>query len=186
MKHFLLYTLTLFICCNVFCQTTLSKDSVLHNYKRNSLFLEVGGQGGFYSIGYDRILEINGKIRHTSSIGLSYLFFGVGSKTNLRPQIFSLPYSNNIVFKNGFELGIGATILLYTETRTSYYHGGSSTNTDINPYLFAVPRIGYRYQKNTGGVFFRAALTPLIKLISGDPSFYRVLPWGGISIGKSF
>ncbi len=186
MKHLLLYFFFLFGSCNIFCQTALSKDSVLHNYKRNTFFLEFGGQGGFYSIGYDRILEINGKIRHTSSIGLSYLFLGVGSNTELRPQIFSLPYSNNIVFKNGFELGIGVTIALYTETRTSYYHGGSSTNTEITTYLFAVPRIGYRYQKNTGGIFFRAALTPLVKLISDDPSFSRVFPWGGISIGKSF
>jgi len=57
-----------------------------------------------------------------------------------------------------FELGIGTTFIL------DYYQPDRDIPMDraFRDYVkFAVLRIGYRYQKDEGGTFFKAAFTPL-------------------------
>ena len=53
-------------------------------------------------------------------------------------------------------------------------------------------RIGYRYQKKQGGLFFKAAYTPLIirantfPFIEKNKLFVPYLLFGGIAVGWSF
>ena len=45
-------------------------------------------------------------------------------------------------------------------------------------------RLGYRYQKSQGGLFMRAAFTPIIYDSSNEG--YGFLPWAGLGMGVSF
>ena len=72
---------------------------------------------------------------------------------------------------------------------------GPSEAFEVNELvLFSALRIGYRYQKADGGLFFKAGLTPLLgavinRYIKNPRVFYAsgfepfVYPWIGIGIG---
>ena len=86
-------------------------------------------------------------------------------------------------------------------TKTNDYIGYKN-----NFYTYFTPKIGYRFQKNSGGLFLRLTLTPSIaginsiggteggKLIKQDRETqyfksaaffepYKIFPWAGLSIG---
>jgi hypothetical protein len=75
-----------------------------------------------------------------------------------------------------------------------------------NFYTYFTPKMGYRFQKNDGGLFFRLTVTPLVaginsiggtqggKLIKNERETeyfkyaaffepYKIYPWAGMSIG---
>ncbi|MBL7913207.1 MAG: hypothetical protein JNJ41_19245 [Bacteroidia bacterium] len=184
MKQLLLYSLFLLISCNIFGQVTLPKDSTFINPKKNAIYLEAGGTGGFYSVCYDRIVAVKRKRKDTFSIGASYAMGSSLSANDL--QIFTLPFSRNSIYNNFLELGLGFTPGVVIQKRRAYHHGFSSDYTEISPLFLFVPKLGLRYQKNTGGIFLRAAFTPLISVTNSSFFSSRFFPWGGLSAGWSF
>jgi hypothetical protein len=68
-------------------------------------------------------------------------------------------------FIHYFELGVGASYDVYTKSLTFPF------------------RIGYRYQEQGGGIFFKIAATPMI--VKAD-LFYTFKPWAGAAIGWTF
>ena len=70
-------------------------------------------------------------------------------------------------------------------------------------YSYLTPKIGYRFQRPQGGIFFRLTATPMFALVnhySSNNFFgvstevfqnvaglgYRIFPWPGISVGYTF
>lgn len=177
--------------------------------KRNTIYAEIGSQAGIYSINYDRLNRLNKKIKHSLSIGLA-LFPSKYDFTLIMPVSYNLLFGKK---NNHLELGFGATIYFYK----FYTRGNTNSPVDLWTYrkdyfLFASPKIGYRYQKLHGRFFFRATFCPIVNIVQrfgalkfknasqyNAPSSYRffepwgfdwswgpVLPWAGISFGYTF
>lgn len=184
MRSYLVYTLIFLSVFNIKGQKINTDDSLKISCKKNSVYIELGGTGGVYSICYDRLFDIKEKKKNSFSIGLSYLQ-GVIYGNDLR--IFALPFSRNTIYFKYLEIGLGLTPTLIADIKPAYQHGNVfGSYTELNPMLFLTPKLGFRYQKNDGGFFFRAALTPMISLISNPFLNHRVYPWAGLSFGKTF
>ncbi len=147
--------------------------------KRNSFYLELGGQGLLNSFWYDRLYRIDKKIKASLSFGLmvqprleSGYYFTAG-----------VPIAGNILLgkkSHHLELGIGFTVL---GNRNGYY------------FSYLNPKIGYRFQRPNGGFFFRAGIVPMVYRFDKYGSYYyamdsnyadwQITPiiWYGISFG---
>jgi hypothetical protein len=129
------YLLVLFVCLNVSGQE-IKRDSLV---KRNTLFLDVGGQSVYASVSYDRLLRVNKKINRSFSCGLALLPY--------KGYFFlSIPTSYNFLFgKNNHHFEVGAGITVMSES-----YGRRSDNL-----IFLSPKASYRYQRPNGGLFFK-------------------------------
>ncbi len=184
MRSNLVYSLIFLSVFTIRGQKINTDDSLKVSFKKNSVYLELGGTGGVYSICYDRLFDIKEKKKNSFSIGLSYLQ-GVIYEKDLR--IFALPFSRNTIYFRYLEIGLGITPTLIAEIKPAYQHGSVvGSYTELEPLLFLSPKLGFRYQKNDGGFFFRAALTPMFSLISNSFLYRSVYPWAGLSFGKTF
>jgi hypothetical protein len=164
-------TLRFFFCICFFCFSLGFIDSQETDKtftKRNSFYGEfLGTSGSVCSINYDRILKQNENSLIDLSLGFGY--FPFFKEVN---PIIGIPISINLTNGLGnhhFEIGAGLTynsgIVQRKETVESY---GSSLDSysiteSLQVLLFSF-RIGYKYQKPNGGLFFRLGLTPLLKL----------------------
>ncbi len=156
---------------------------------RNSVFLELGGNGGTFSLNYDRLLH-RGKWFHTSArIGIAGYWWhagGIGLPLELNGLIGThkhfLEVGTGLMVSHGYE-----SIIYNKDPSNPEYQFGYN----LYPGLQASGRIGYRFQKPEGGFFFRAAYTTFSTFWSGVPDAKRGLfsggwHWFGISVGKSF
>ncbi|MBS4014309.1 MAG: hypothetical protein KGZ97_11215 [Bacteroidetes bacterium] len=138
------------------------------DYKKNSAYLELGGNGILYSIGYDRLYKITNYSKLTLGSGLTYIF----SEYYNRHRLWASPQINYLIGEKKFlEVGIGLTIPVITDNYINM------------PPLIGFYRLGFRYQREDGGLQFRIGLTPIC-LVS--ESRLSIAPWAGISIGWTF
>jgi hypothetical protein len=141
---------------------------------KNSLYVELGGNAGLYSLNYDRILYQKNAFKAVGRVGISAFpqrFFD-----QLAPV---LPLELTALIGKGnhhLETGIGVAPLLHHVN----HREENTLVTKLELGAFTTGRIGYRYQKSTGGFLFRAAFIPIINLDS------QLVPFAGISLGKSF
>ena len=142
-------------------------------YAQNSLFLELFGNGGLYSVNYERNLNKN-------------LYARIGFGTWTTTTFISSEETSITTFplllagttgkkKSHFEFGGGVLAgSLKNDT-------GSNTIFDLTAF------IGYRYQPIGQGFLFRAGLTPFYsiddKAYYPDEGFYFS---GGLSVGYHF
>ena len=132
---------------------------------KNTIYIELGGNGFFYSYNYDRIVFSKNAIHLGFRVGYSFLPNHDDGETILIPlEEFLLMGKKN----NFFELGIGQTII-----PTEHNH--------FNKPVIPIFRVGYRLQglKRGAGFLFRIAALPTII----DEKLFL---WGGISFGLAF
>lgn len=182
-------------------------DTVL---RRNTFYIEGAGQGLLYSINYERLGK---KARNSYSVGLASYTWGFSKYHDI---ILTFPFSYSFLYGKGpnhFEVGFGLSIYFakyFAWTCSDDSGGGCGEIYGRRNYmiLFCSPKIGYRFQKRSGGLFFKALFSPLVGAIhyEGDSRFndskynmpgagwhYQeatrlgpVLPWAGISLGYTF
>lgn len=145
---------------------------------KNAAYVEFGGNAGLYSLNFDRIYLEKENFKICARIGFAPLPNGYHME-----QAYLIE-NNFILFKNPhhLELGLGLT----AERRYNQKLNLPGTYFWEN-ILFSVWRCGYRFQKQDDGVFFRAALTPVIMSNNAEgfhPNFFQF--WAGISLGVSF
>ena len=135
----------------------------------NSIYLELLGSGGIYSINYDRLFtpNIGGRI------GFSYLST---EQDFIIPELtmYIFPLSFNYFVGNGsskLEFGAGMTFITGDYDWLGSKGSGSVVVANLN--------IGYRYQPVDGGFLFRIGFTPVV-----TPNGLQ--PWGELSIGGTF
>jgi len=193
-----------------------AQDTVFVKPSENSIFLEAFGQSLYYSLNYDRIFMDQGNERLSYTAGISILpidymevYTGSVGASYLRGK------RNHLL-----ELGIGLSGMRFIEKNFQFSY--TSTDAEGNEYqysgigranhffLYLTPKIGYRYQKRTGGFMARVTLTPPVGLISVWGSTYSVssgqtvgtsyvsilkeaaffpyviFPWAGVSFGYTF
>lgn len=172
--------------------------------KRNSIYLEAFGQGLLNSFSYDRLYRTDKTIKSSVSAGITVMpSIGI-SDSYLGGQ---LSYGFLYTIKNHhIELGLGLDFLM-DEVKTGVSFLGKE-GVERNYYLYFTPKLGYRFQRKQGGIFFRITFTPLFAFInrvgaisvdnelvvnprneifSNVVSFgNKVFPWGGVSIGYTF
>jgi hypothetical protein len=130
---------------------------VKKSMQKNTFFLELGGNGFFYSLNYDRILLDHTAWKISARTGAMYMpgiFEANRHMIGLPMEISYLRGRNN----HHLELGLGFTPIYDTYLRTDY-DGRQYVGQDL--VLIGVARVGYRYQKREGGMFYRAGFTPL-------------------------
>lgn len=129
---------------------------------KNSIYTEFFGSAVYlYNISYDRIVFAKEKNKVSLALGAQYLP-SIDSPSDYRLSVSpQINYFRGI--KHHFETGIGVAV-------------------DFNNGDFIIPiRIGYRFQKPEGGMFYKIGITPLyVNDFLGSPA---VIPWGGLAIG---
>ncbi|MBN2667857.1 MAG: hypothetical protein JXR60_01400 [Bacteroidales bacterium] len=146
--------------------------------KKNTVSLEIAGTGLFYSFHYDRYIMLKDNFRLSAEAGIMYI-----------PRIenfsdFTYIIGSNLALnllwgksKHYAELGFSYSYIDMLDYDSNHF------STFYNPL-----RIGYRYQKDTGGLFFRVSFMPIFAIYQ-DPDveiLYSVTPHFGLSIGYSF
>ena len=178
------------------------KEDLLVDTKRNTLYLELGGSGALYSVNYDRILTKNKYFATSFSVGATYWEQNYKGSFSYYSNLYGMPISFNFLVgkkNHQFESGIG--ISEFYGTAGSNFYIMVDEEKSITTMLSL--KLGYRYQRPTGGMFFRATFTPLIqgweyksiKIIKDDFDVSNIntvktevdkigfIPWAGISIG---
>lgn len=152
---------------------TFSQKDAAH-IARNLLYLEVGGVGGYGSVNYERVVFGKKNLMFGMRFGMST--YHIKDYTNkFNPDILMPLLVNGYYGKNHkIELGIGQTFASIIHANITDFKPTRITNFHTN---FS---IGYRYQKNTGGIVFRFAYTPIIDF----NNYFR--HWVGVSCGYSF
>lgn len=169
-KNILIFTCTCLFFTSNSNKLLAQKASVDPELKRNSLFIEFGGQGKYTSLNIDRLFRIDKKVKSSFRFGLISNPFDRKNKF-----VFGVPISYNFIFgqkNHHLELGLGLTALYRSQKNITFYDktynqfGEQKINTLYGSQeSFSVtlhPKIGYRYQKPTGGFFFQANISPAL------------------------
>ena len=138
---------------------------------KNIINYELGGTGvGIVSLNYERNLLINESIIFAPSVGASLSkYIHVGGTYNFYEYQIFIPIQVNMIFgkyKHHFETGFGMPFAIDKDKFKLI--GGTY-----------VLRFGYRYQKKSSGLIFRASINPLLMVFM--PTIYA-----GISVGYAF
>jgi len=162
----------------LFSLKTIAQDSTLTKpyLKNNSIYAELLGNGGAYSINYDRIFQLGNQVKIVPRVGFSTL-----EDVLIFPLEVNLLLSKSSTSKNFFETGIGLTILkplngfsgqLLTINGYEYNFDNKAVNTPV------ILRAGFRHQKPTGGFMYRTGAL----LFTGDETLLTI----GIGLGYTF
>jgi hypothetical protein len=137
-----------------------------------AVYLEIGGNGGLYSLNYERYLNEDVTFR----VGAMFLWLPQGADVPHGPWA-GVPMTLSFVGKrlgdHALELG-GGVLPMYD--RLDGRGRGSLS-------LSATAVAGYRYAPADGGYLFRAGLTPHVLVGRGESLF---VPWAGVSFGYRF
>ena len=140
---------------------------------RNAVYVELLGNGLFYSVNYDRLLtpKVAGRVG---------LMFATAEDDEGDSGTFAIvPLMGSYLWGDGnshFETGIGLAVA----TANFDFEGGfdldeSGSTTGV----YGTGVLGYRYQRPGGGFLFRVGLTPVFT--TND-----FAPWFGLSFGYAF
>lgn len=145
---------------------------------KNLVFAELGGNGGIYSLNYERRFKLTDQWSMTARIGYSAIPAGSGSNgaTFSHYRDFqTIPLSASLLHGkiNMLELGIGYTPLIITESHLLY---------DFRNYV--APSVGYRYQNWSRHFIFRTGF--VIGIEADRYPIHLVIPEPYISWGFSF
>ena len=143
-------------------------------FSRNILYIEVGGIGGYGSLNYERIVFAKANLMIGGRIGIS-TYNITDYTTDFNPDIIIPIAITGLYGRNHkIEFGFGQTISNTVQANHLNWEAERTTNIHAN---FT---IGYRYQKDKGGIVIRCSYTPIIEFYN----YYR--QWGSISIGYAF
>lgn len=162
----------------VFFFALINAKSQENNIKKNSVYLEIAGSGLLYSVNYDRLLIIDNKMRFSTTVAVWYIPH-IESISDFKYMIGSSVGFNTLFGKQTHfaELGINFAYMNMKDTEDNIYHTA-----------YLPIRLGYRYQKDDGGLFLRASLMPIIAIYQdADAEFlYPVTPHFSIGVGYGF
>ena len=146
---------------------------------KNLVYLELLGNGGLYSVNYERMLSNDLSAR----LGFSYFSISASAgsgqeQSSAKASIVTAPALFNYMVggkNHKLELGAGAT-LIYVSASAS---GGAASASGEGVGVAGTGVAGYRYSPADGGFVFRVGYTPLF----GKGGYQS---WGGMSFGGTF
>lgn len=143
---------------------------------KNAVFAEIGGKGIVYSLNFDRLFYQKNNLKLSARVGLGYI-----PETRVYSSALFVPISLNVMYgkkSNYVEISLGQTLRLYPSYNVQGVDYPSYTES---PLTFI--GLGYRYQKDQGGLFFTSTL--LASFVQQENTT-KFSPWLGLGIGKSF
>lgn len=146
---------------------------------RTATFLELGGNGSLYSINFDHIFFYKEKIKISARPGFAIFPNGYHIE-----QAYVIE-NNYILFSNPHHLEIGPGLTMQRKFQTSCR---DSTQDIWENLFYGMVRVGYRYQRQEDGLFFRIGILgiPYKKDDCGTQIPPKNILWLGISIGISY
>ncbi|MBT6515037.1 MAG: hypothetical protein HOK65_09715 [Crocinitomicaceae bacterium] len=170
---------------------------------QNGIYLELGGNAGVYSINYERLFSL-GKISIAGRMGFSLLSerLFIEPEENKGLEIL-IPFGANALYSfagsHSIEAGLSGTYYshkVYAITTNTSNINNQPVSTDLirkNDFWLNF-NMGYRFQKSTSGMYYRAFFNGHLsrRVLADSPnshSQYSVLtldPWAGISVGYGF
>lgn len=175
-----MHKLRLLFALLLFCITSkaqIKADSLKFKHK-NSISLELGGHGIYYSFNYERIILNKPHFKSSVQCG----FMAMPPSTGLIGLAIPITANQIISFgKHHLEFGAGKIFsrdYIYTTYKYQY------------PYwtIYSSFKIGYRFQRPTGKYTYKAIFTPIMdhstKSMNGFP--FEVYPTGCLSFGYNF
>ena len=171
---------TLFNATIVYSQIDKDLDTVAI-LKKNTIYVELGGNAILYSINYDRLFNISNKFKLSSRLGIHY--------TNKVPlqyyRTFCIP-----VEVSGLYSFFGRKHFIEIGTGLSYFNSYDRITNHTEDILIVALRLGYRFQNPEGGFFFKLGFVPLYDwlVINPDPAVphHTWLFSGGLGLGYTF
>lgn len=146
----------------------------------NSVYFELLGNGGFYSVNYDTRFSKR-RDGFGGRVGLSYAAQSSDDYYNYKQNFFSLPIGiNYLAGKKGHYFETGAGITYYSGNLFLLDDVGNSENGENTRGVFGNLTFGYRKQPIDGGFTFRAGVAPIITKNSFIPY------WPYVSFGYAF
>lgn len=137
---------------------------------RNTFYVELLGNAAIYSLNYERFF--------TPKLGIRVggMFLRGETSEGDEASVGFFPIMATYLLGEGnshFETGLGIGIVTASADIEEVDEEFSGSDA------YATATLGYRYQKPTGGVIFRAGFTPVY---AGG----NLLPWAGVSVGYAF
>ncbi|MFH1121976.1 MAG: hypothetical protein V1775_19315 [Bacteroidota bacterium] len=162
--HFFCFSVVfLFLSISIFAQQDSLKMQEMKGIRKNSVYLELLGNGAVYSFNYDRIIMFKKG---------DAMFLRLGG--NEYHGIKTSEPSYNLIFAAG---------LLNGGPRHFFEAGSGFTWFSNEPDRLIVLSTGYRYQGRKG-LLFRATPMYIINTEKGDT--FGNCPWFGLSFGYAF
>ena len=209
---FLIYLLT---ATTLFAQDTLKTDTLpMRKLAKNVVYAEYLGNGNYYTLNYERIFYSARHVNIAGRIGFeygdNYLYDGIFTFHSVIPIEAKVSLGST---NHHFNIGTGTTFFVLVR---DWYFSDSYSSVIMPKYYFHhyplksgqgranpdyILHLGYKYQKKTRGVFFRANLLfdyTWAKRIShndgkggwNDPVSYEyvrgIIIRPGLGIGASF
>ena len=154
MKKKIIFSILAFI---YFSNLIVAQSTEKEKRTKNLVFIEAGGSGGYGSINYEYLAKKINKLKLSVKIGLSS--YHLNDYTNkFNPDII-IPIAINAYYgsKHNIDFGLGQTITNVVYADNSDYQPKRTNNFNTNL------SIGYRYQKEAGGIMFKIGYAPIIE-----------------------
>jgi hypothetical protein len=142
---------------------------------KNTILLSLTSYTPYYSLQYDRLFKKTNQFRKSGSIGIAYF-----------ENTAALPIG--IHFFKGKEphhLLLNLLVVPYIENINKLFAAGNQSDKK----LYITPGVGYRYQKNSGGLFCSMSMGPVLNLDPPSVNIFRasakISAGGNISFGIS-
>jgi hypothetical protein len=143
----------------------------------NAIYVELGGNGLWYSMNYERLVQ-----DFSLRVGASFMSVSASAGTSSASvSSFGIPLTASYLGIGGqnHKLEVGAGILFERFSgQASSGFGQNATGGGFYPMATFV--FGYRYAPAGGGFNFKLAFTPVYHPDLGT------FPWGGMSFGYGF
>ena len=148
----------LFIIICIFINNLIvAKNTETLKKARNFVFFEVGGSGGYGSINYEYLVKKIKKLKLSVRVGASS--YHLNDYTNkFNPDVI-IPITINAYYgtKHNIYFGLGQAITSIVYANNSDYKPKRTNNSNTNL------SIGYRYQKEVGGIMFKIGYASIIE-----------------------
>ncbi len=158
-----------FLLIIMFCFNHFAKS------QQNVLYLEAGGAGGYGSLNYEKLIDINKKIQVAARAGISS--YRLLDYTNVFNPDIIMPIGVSMLYgKHKHRLEVGGGEAFVSMVQFDYMHWKPRRIV----YTHVYSSVGYRYQKRQKGIVIRLFYVRMLEF-----SKY-VRHWGGCSIGYAF
>ncbi len=157
--------------------------SFAQQIKKNSVYLELAGNGIIYSVNYDRIIPISNHFKLAPRIGISLLPTSKNSDYSnfISPVEINALWAKNKESKNHLEFGVGLSLIT---VKIQFINDPSETTKLAK---VTTTRLGFRHQKSTGGFMYRVGLVlPVAQDNYAKIKDLKSNYFGGISLGYTF
>lgn len=163
--------------------TSYLSHSFAQETKKNSVYLELAGNGIIYSVNYDRIIPLSDQFKIAPRVGIELLPKRENSDYGnfIVPIELNALWAKNSTCKNHLEFGVGINLI---GVKLQMINEPAPTTKTAK---VTTGRLGFRHQKPTGGFMYRIGL--VLPVAQDNYAAIKDLKsnyFGGISLGYTF